>query len=120
MSYALKQALLIGAGGGLFWAVVFSLARRHLISLRYALGWTLISFIGILGALLTPLVEPVAAQFGMSPTGVLLTGATVVLLAITLQLSVSVSGLQAQLRDVAEAHALLDRRVQDFEQRTRT
>lgn len=119
MSYAVKQALLIGAGGSLFCAAVFALARRQLISLRYALGWTLISCIGILGALLTPLVEPVARLFGMSPTGVLLTGATVVLLAIALQLSVSVSGLQSELRDIAEAHALLDQRLHELEDRTR-
>lgn len=119
VSYGLKQALLIGLGGVLFCAVVFSLARRQLISLRYAVGWTMICLIGVVGALLTPVVEPVATFFGMSPTGVLLTGATVVLLAITLQLSVSVSGLQAELRDVAEAHALVDARLRELEQRAR-
>ena len=120
VSHEVKQALLIAAGGGFFCAVVLVLARREMISLRYALGWTLICFIGILGALLTPLVEPLADLFGMSPTGVLLAGATVVLLGITLQLSVSVSGLQAELRDVAEAHALLDSHVEEIEQRTET
>ena len=120
MSYALKQAILIGSGGLLLCLVVVVLARRRLISLRYALGWTAISFIGLLGALLTWLVEPIATLFGMSPTGVLLAGATGVLLAIALQLSVSVSGLQAQLRDVAEAHALLAGRVRELDDRTRT
>ncbi len=113
MSYALRQALLIGLGGAVFAGIIVLLARRQLISLRYALGWTLISFTGLLGAAVTPLVTPLAAAFGMSPTGVLLAGATIVLLGITLQLSVSVSGLQAQVRDVAEAHALLARRLQD-------
>lgn len=109
----MRQAFLIGSGGALFATIVLILARRQLISLRYALGWTLISSIGILGALVTPFVRPVAELFGMSPTGVLLAGATLVLLAITLQLSISVSGLQAQLRDLAEAHALLARRLKD-------
>lgn len=115
MSYGLRQALLVGMGAVTFWTLVAVLASRQLLSLRYALGWSAISLIGVLGALLTPLIEPIADLFGMSPTGVLLTGATVVLLVIALQLSVSVSGLQAQLRDVAEAHALLAGRVEDLD-----
>jgi uncharacterized protein DUF2304 len=116
VSSGLKQALIIGAGGAAFSGVVVVLARRRLISFRYMLGWIALSFIGVLGAALTPLVEPVAETFGMSPTGVLLAGATVVLLVIALQLSVSVSGLQMQVRDVAEAHALLARRLQELEE----
>ncbi len=46
----------------------------------------------------------------MSPTGLLLGIASAVLLAITVQLSISVSGLRAQLREVAEAQALLEAR----------
>jgi hypothetical protein len=115
VSYGLRQALLIGLGGVAFSGIVVLLARRQLISLRYALGWTAISVIGVLGALLTPLVEPLSNLFGMSPTGLLLAGATVVLLGITLQLSVSVSGLQGQVRDTAEAHALLAARLRELE-----
>lgn len=120
MSYGLRQAVLIAAGGVSFSIVVAVLARRQLISLRYALGWTLISFMGVVGALVTPLVRPVAETFGMSATGVLLATATIVLLGITLQLSVSVSGLQAQLRDVAEAHALLAREMDELRARSST
>ena len=42
----------------------------------------------------------------MSPTAVLLVGAVVVLVGIAIQLSISVSGLQRQLRDVIEREAL--------------
>jgi hypothetical protein len=115
VSAGLKQALIIAVSGAAFSGVVVALARRRLISFRYTLGWIALSVIGMLGAALTPLVEPLAQTFGMSPTGVLLAGATVVLLVIALQLSVSVSGLQAQVRDVAEAHALLARRLQELE-----
>lgn len=93
-------------------AAVVLLARRQLISLRYALGWTLISTSGVAAALLVPLVQPVARQFGMSPTGLLLALATLILLGITLQLSVSVSGLQRQIQDLAEAQALLASRIE--------
>jgi hypothetical protein len=63
--------------------------------------------------LLTPLVEPVSKLFGMSPTGLLLAGASLILLTITMLLSVAVSGLQSELREVAEAHALLARRLDE-------
>ena len=100
--------------GGLVLLVVTAvLARKQRISLRYAIGWTIIALSGVVGALLTPLVEPLSELFGMSPTGLLLATASVVLLAITILLSISVSGLQTQVRDLAEAHALLERRLEE-------
>lgn len=108
MSIAVRQALLIATGAAVFASIVVLLTRRRLISLRYALGWFTIAVTGLGAAMVTPLVRPVAEIFGMSPTGVLLAGATAVLLLIALQLTVSVSGLQSQQRDLAEAHALLE------------
>jgi len=54
---------------------------------------------------------------GMTPTGVLLGIATVVLVAIAIQLSISVSGLQSQVRDLAESNALLEARLVDDAER---
>ena len=113
MSYGLRQALLITLGGLVLLVVTGVLARKQRISLRYAIGWTIIALSGVVGALLTPLVEPLSELFGMSPTGLLLATASVVLLAITILLSISVSGLQTQVRDLAEAHALLERRLEE-------
>ena len=113
VSFGLRQALLIAAGGIVLLALTGLLARRQRISLRYAIGWTLIALFGVVGALLTPLVEPLSELFGMSPTGLLLATASVVLLSITILLSISVSGLQTQVRDLAEAHALLERQLED-------
>jgi uncharacterized membrane protein len=113
VSFGLRQALLIAAGGLFLLAITGVLARKQRISLRYAIGWTLIALFGVVGALLTPLVEPLSELFGMSPTGLLLATASVVLLSITILLSISVSGLQTQVRDLAEAHALLERRLEE-------
>ena len=113
VSFGLRQALLIAAGGFLMLVLTGVLARKQRISLRYAVGWTLIAMFGLVGALLTPLVEPLSELFGMSPTGLLLATASVVLLSITILLSISVSGLQTQVRDLAEAHALLERRLEE-------
>ncbi len=107
MSFAVRQGLLLLIGGALGILLITGLARRSLLSLRYTLGWIVIFMIGVLGAGLTVLVAPVANFFGMSPTGVLLAVATLLLLGITLQLSMAISQLSERLRDVAEAHALL-------------
>ncbi len=90
-----------------------------MMSLRYTVLWVVIAVSGMLGALLTPLVEPISRLLGMSPTGLLLAGASVILLTITVLLSVSVSGLQEDLREVSESHALLERRVQEIDDQRR-
>ena len=118
MSAALRQGLLIAVGGILLAATAVTLARRRLITLRYALGWLAIAVTTIVGAAAARLVTPLAKVFSMTATGVLLASATALLVAIALQLSISVSGLQAQLRELAEAHALLANRMDELDARS--
>lgn len=113
MSFGLRQSLLIAAAGAIILIITAVLARRQMMSLRFTILWVGIAVSGMLGALLTSLVEPVSKLFGMSPTGLLLAGASLILLTITMLLSVAVSGLQSELREVAEAHALLARRLDE-------
>ena len=120
MSFGLRQSLLIAFSGAAIFIIAAVLARRQMMSLRYTILWVFIAVSGLLGALLTPLVEPISELFGMSPTGLLLAGASVILLTITMLLSVSVSGLQADLREVAEAHALLARKLDETIEERRT
>lgn len=111
MSTDSKQALVLLVGGLVLFGGVIGLMRRRLISTRYALGWLTIALFVILGAFFTGLVSEVGDLVGMTPTAVFLLVATVVLLMITIQLSISVSGLQAQVRQLAEAYALLEARA---------
>ncbi len=115
MSYTLRQQLVIAAGGLVILLLIANLARRQLMSLRYSLGWSLIAVIGLVGALFTRAAGPLGHLVGMSPTGVFLAGATVVLGAIAIQLSITASGLLQQVRELAEAHALLASRVEELE-----
>jgi Uncharacterized conserved protein (DUF2304) len=117
VSAAFGQGLLIAFGGVLVAIAAVTLARRRLITLRYALGWLAIAVVTLVGAAAAPLVTPLAELFSMTATGVLLAGATALLVAIAIQLSISVSGLQAQVRELAEAHALLASRLDEFETR---
>ena len=101
-----KQAIVMATAGVSLCVVALLLARRHLITVRYALGWTMVGVLVALGSVLTGLVPRVGRFAGMTPTAVLLAGAVVVLVAIAIQLSISVSGLQRQLRDAIEREAL--------------
>lgn len=114
MSPGLRQGLLIACSGGALFVVAAAFARRQMMSLRYTILWVVIAALGVSGAVLTPLVKPVSEFFGMSPTGLLLASASVLLLTITILLSISVSSLQEKLRDVAEAHALLACKVEEL------
>lgn len=117
MSSGFGQGLLIATGGVLLAAAAITLARRRLITLRYMLGWLAIAVVTLVAAAAASLVRPLAELFSMTATGVLLAGATVLLVAIAVQLSISVSGLQAQLRELAEAHALLANRLDELDDR---
>jgi LPXTG-motif cell wall-anchored protein len=108
MSTGSKQALVLLGGGLVLFGAVVWLLRRRLVTLRYALGWLTIAVVVMLGALFTGMVSEVGDLAGMTPTAVFLLVATVILLAITIQLSISVSGLQAQVQDLAEACAMLE------------
>jgi hypothetical protein len=111
----LKQALLVAVGGLALAAVAVVLARRRLITARYLAGWLALAGVFVVGAFLAGLVLPLAEVFDMTGTAVFLAGATAVLLAISIQLSVSVSGLQAQTRELAETCALLEERLAEQE-----
>lgn len=118
MSAAFRQGALIALGGLLLAVAAVTLARRRLITLRYALGWLAVALVTMVGAAAASLVTPLAELFSMTATGVLLAGATALMVAIAIQLSISVSGLQAQVRELAEAHALLANRLEELETRT--
>ena len=108
VSATLKQALLVAAGGLFLGLAVLALARRRLMTLRYAIGWLGLAALAIVTGILTGLITPIGDALGMTGTAVFLGLATSVLVVICIQLSISVSGLQAQVRELAEAHALLD------------
>lgn len=113
MGTAAKQALILTVGGFALAGVIVWLVRHRLVTTRYALGWLAIAVFVVVGAMFSGFVSSFGEFAGMTPTAVLLAVATVVLLAIAIQLSISVSGLQSQVRDLAEAHALLEARFVD-------
>jgi hypothetical protein len=114
MSDVARQALFLALGGILIVVAALRLARSHLLSARYAVGWMGVGVLIAGAAALMPFVGRIGRLADMSPTAVLLVLSSAALLVISIQLSISVSQLQARLRALAEAHALLE---YDFDHR---
>jgi hypothetical protein len=119
MSTGMKQALVLASGGLLLILAVALLGRRRLMTVRYAVGWMAIGLLVVIGAFMTNIVGEVGDVAGMTPTAVFLAAATILLVVIAIQLSISVSGLQAQVRELAETAALLEDRVHELEEPTK-
>lgn len=113
VSPTVKQALLIAVGGLALGVVVVMLSRRRLMTLRYTVGWLGLAVLAVFAAALAPLVSPVAEVFNMTGTAVFLAAATVMLVAICIQLSITVSGMWMRLRELAEDFALLEARLEE-------
>ena len=109
------SAIVFDFGGVLITLFVLRLARRRLLSTRYAIGWLVVGLLIAVAAALMPFVGRLGRLANMTPTAVLLTMSSILLLAITVQLSISVSLLQERLRTTAEAHTLLAGRLDAME-----
>jgi hypothetical protein len=109
------QAGLVAVGGVGMFLVVFELSRRGLLSLRYALGWMGVSVLLVVAGFILGLVGGLSDSLPFTPTGLLAAVGLAFVLMITLQLSISLSGLQEAIRQLSEANALLEERVHRLE-----
>jgi hypothetical protein len=120
MSTVAVQSALVALGGVGLLAIVFVLARRRLLSLRYALGWMAISLLLVLAAIVLLLIGGISHSLPVTPTGLLAGVGLAFLLVIALQLSISLSGQQEAIRELSEANALLGERLQRAEAELRS
>jgi hypothetical protein len=113
------QSLAVAIGGSAMFLIVFALSRRGLLSLRYALGWMAVSALLLIAALVLAIVGGVSDSLPLTPTGLISAVGLAFLLAIALQLSISLSGHQEAIRQLSEANALIEERLARVEQRER-
>lgn len=106
MANGLKQAMVVLLASGVGGCLTVALARRQLLTFRLAMGWLIISLLAAVSASAARLVTPLSSLLGMTPTGFIFGVASGVLLAVSLQLSVSISRLRNQIRDMAQAIAI--------------
>lgn len=89
-------------------------ARKQRITFRYAIGWlTLFGFMA-LGGLAIPMIEQISEVFKVSPAALISAISLFLLLTLCVQLSISISGLQRQVRKLNEDLALQKREIDDL------
>jgi hypothetical protein len=115
MNNVAVQSLLVAMGGIGLLVIVFLLARRGLLSLRYALGWMAVSVLLLGAAALLVLIGGISHSLPITPTGLLAGVGLAFVLAVCLQLSISLSGQQEAIRALSEANALLAERLARLE-----
>lgn len=111
MTYLAQISLLVAVGTA-FALLIVLLARRGLLSMRYTLGWLFVAACILIGGLLYGLIGPIATWFGVSAAQLVLGSISLALLGLTVQLSITVSGLTEQVRILAESAALLRERIE--------
>jgi hypothetical protein len=111
------EVVLAALAGLAFAAVIILIARRGILSMRYTIGWLFVAACVAAGGLLGWLVDPIADALDVEPVAIVVAVAMMALLAITVQLSISVSGLTEASRTLAQSNALLEQRVHDLEAR---
>jgi hypothetical protein len=97
--------------------LVYRLARHQKLSFRYAVGWMVMFGIGVLTGILLPLTTDIADLLGLSPAALLSLAGILVFLSISIQISISISGLQENARLLAERLAQLQLEIEEMSKR---
>ena len=108
------QAIEIAIVACLFAVAVLSLSRRGNISFRYTIGWLSLCALSAVGGLLLPVIEPLSQKLRLDAFSLVGALAVIVLLGLCIQLSISISGLQRQLRRLNEDVALQKKVLDDL------
>ena len=86
--------------------LIYRLAVKQKISFRYLVGWLSICTLGIFSRIFIPVFEPLSVALGVTPGALLTVVGTAFLLLICVQLTISISGMQQQIRRLTEEIAL--------------
>ena len=114
MSQQVAQGLEIAAVALVFTVTVLYLAQRQRISFRYTMGWLTLCVISAFTGLLIPLIKPLAAKLQLDAFALIGASAIIILLALCIQLSISISGMQRQVQQLNEDLALQKKVVEDI------
>ena len=113
MSQGAIQTLIATIAGLVMATSVYMLARRGRLSFRYTVGWLVLCLIGITAGASVQIVEPIAEKLKVTPAALLSIGAIFLLIAICVQFSISISGMQEQIRRLTEESAEIKLRLEE-------
>ena len=107
MDIKTQQTIYAALASVVFSVVVYRLGRNRKLSFRYTVGWLALGLLGIVAGILIPLTGSIASRLHIAPAAVLGIVGLVLLLVLCVQLSISISGTQDQVRRLTEQVALL-------------
>jgi TctA family transporter len=110
------HSILILTGTSAAIVTISRLAQRGRLSFRYAIGWLVVFTLSLLSAPVLPFMDLVSRNLHLGPASVFAVAALVLLAMIAVQLSISISGLQEQVRQLNEDTAFLRLQNYDSEQ----
>lgn len=93
--------------------VVIALVRRGSLKERFAVLWLAVGVGLVVVALVRPLLDAVSDKLEIEGTSTVFLAALLFLLGLVLHLSVIVSRLEGQVRDITEAHALIEHELRE-------
>ena len=108
------QAIEIAVVACGFAIAIIVLSRRNRISFRYTIGWLTLCVLSAVGGLLLPVIEPLSKKLKLDAFSLVGALAVIVLLSLCIQLSISISGLQRQLRKLNEDIAIQKKEIDDL------
>jgi hypothetical protein len=114
MSAKATQTLYAAVVSLVFVVSIYRLGRKQKLSFRYATGWLVLGILGVIAGLIAPISQPFANHLHVTPAALLAIGAMILLLVLCVQLSISISGLQEQVRTLAEEASFLQREVDEL------
>ena len=103
----LLHGLILASAGLVLAIVTVVLVRRKHLAMRFAMGWLGVALLALVAAPSLVIVEPTANALGLTVPGLLVAIATVFLVIVAFQLSIALSNLREQVRDLAESEAVL-------------
>jgi hypothetical protein len=78
------------------------------------MGWLALSALSAVGGFLLPAIEPISQKFQLDAFSFVGASAVIVLLSLCIQLSISISGIQRQIRKLNEDIALQKKAIEDL------
>ena len=113
MDIRTQQTIYAAVASIVFSLVVYRLGRNRKLSFRYTVGWLALGLLGVVAGGLIPMTESIASGLHIAPAAVLGIAGIVLLLVLCVQLSISISGTQEQVRRLTEQVALLRADLED-------
>ena len=115
MSVVTRQAIILAASGLMFSVLILVISRQRKLSFRFIVGWLFLGLSIMLSAVFVYGVIPLSDALGLTPATLGLAAGVLIPVGIAVELSVTASRQQNQIRHLVEELALLNDRLNELE-----